>query len=95
MGQFLDPSKAPIIPTSGNRKRATRNVSGGGGAIDYDDSGGAGAGQTGKERDRDGLSARQRTKIAQHLSSLDRENNRDVAIAVAGKAKDVAGRGEL
>ncbi|KAI9670333.1 MAG: hypothetical protein M1831_006547 [Alyxoria varia] len=91
-GQFIDPSKAPLIPASGPRKRATRNVSGSGAAGDFDDSGGVGAGAAGKERDRDGLSARQRTKIAQHLNSLDRENHRDVVIAVPAKAKDLAGR---
>ncbi|KAI9722398.1 MAG: hypothetical protein M1828_004765 [Chrysothrix sp. TS-e1954] len=38
-------------------------------------------------------SARQQSKIARHLADLDKENNKDVQIAVPDKPRDVAKRG--
>ena len=41
------------------------------------------------------ISARQQHKIDQHLASLDRENHRDVQIAVPNRPSNVAARGLL
>ena len=72
-----DPSRTPLMPSPG--KRSTRNVS----------SSAAVGGAAGGDRQ----TARQRSKVAQHLASLDRENHRDVQIVLPGKPKDFAIRG--
>lgn len=41
------------------------------------------------------LSSRENTAILRHLGELDRENHRDIQIAIPVKQKDAAGRGRL
>jgi len=92
---YIDPSKAPILPSSNSRKRARIQT-----ASNPNNPYATPSASTTNKPDTDGdgringVSARQASKIAKHIADLDRENHKDVApIVVPGKSKDVALRG--
>jgi len=92
---YIDPSKAPILPSSNSRKRARIST-----AAHPNNPYNTSSPSSHNKNDTDGdgrvngVSARQASKIAKHIADLDRENHKDVAaIVVPGKSKDVALRG--
>jgi len=72
-----DPSKAAIVPSSGSRKRA-RLASSSSSFNNANDASSPSA-----------LTARQASKIAKHIADLDRDNHKDVQIAIPNKGRDV------
>jgi len=75
-----DPSKAAIVPSSGSRKRARLAPS----SSTFNNTNDASSPST--------LTARQASKIAKHIADLDRDNHKDVQIAIPNKGKDVGAR---
>ena len=75
-----DPSKAAIVPSSGSRKRARLAPS----SSSFSNANDASSSSA--------LTARQASKIAKHIADLDRDNHKDVQIAIPNKGKDVGAR---
>lgn len=75
-----DPSKAAIVPSSGSRKRARLAPS----SSAFNNANDASSPSA--------LTARQASKIAKHIADLDRDNHKDVQIAVLSKGSGVGGR---